>query len=97
MEIIKNTPEEQRNEVLSQFTSKIDDMQDSIKEQAAIATVKEVYKKLGVDTDKLQNDYILMAGMQMLGIASITMISAISIIICSSSPSPAPVRLSPMC
>ena len=84
MEIIKNTPEEQRNEVLSQFTSKIDDMQDSIKEQAAIATVKEVYKKLGVDTDKLQNNYILMAGMQMLGIASITMISAISIMLLSS-------------
>ena len=84
MEIIKNIPEEQRNEVLSQFTSKINDMQDSIKEQAAIATVKEVYKKLGVDTDKLQNDYILMAGMQMLGIASITMISAISIMLLSS-------------
>ena len=84
MEIIKNTPEGQRNEVLSQFTSKINDMQDSIKEQAAIATVKEVYKKLGVDTDKLQNNYILMAGMQMLGIASITMISAISIMLLSS-------------
>ncbi len=84
IEIIKSMPEEQRNQMLKEFTSKIDEMQDSIKEQAAISSVKEIYKKLGVDTDKLQNNYILMAGLQMLGIASITMISAISIMLLSS-------------
>ena len=84
VEIIKTMPEEQRNQMLAEFTSKIDEMQDSIKEQAAISSIKEVYKKLGVDTDKLQNDYILMAGLQMLGVASITMISAITIMLLSS-------------
>lgn len=82
--ITKNMSAEQQNQVLSQYTSKIEDVQDSIKEQAAISIVKELYKKIGVDTDKLQNDYILKAGMQMLGIASITMISAISIMLLSS-------------
>lgn len=84
MELIKNIPEEQRKPMLTEFTSKIDSMQDSIKEQAAVGAVKELYKKLGVDTDKLQNDYILMAGLQMLGVASITMVSAISIMLLSS-------------
>ncbi len=84
MELIKNMPEEKREQVLSQFTNKIDEMQDSIKEQAAVSCVKEIYKKLGVDTDKLQNDYILTAGLQMLGIASITMVSAVSIMLLSS-------------
>ncbi len=84
MALIKNIPEEQREQMLTEFTSKIDNMQDSIKEQAAVSAVKELYKKLGADTDKLQNDYILMAGIQMLGIASITMVSAISIMLLSS-------------
>ncbi len=84
MEIINNMPKEQRNQVLAQFTDKINNMQDSIKEQAAVASVKELYKKIGVDTNKLQNNYILMAGLQMLGIASITMVSAISIMLLSS-------------
>ncbi len=84
MEFIKNMTEEQRNELLKEFTSKMDEMPDSIKEQAAISCVKEIYKKLGVDTDKLQNNYILMAGLQMLGIAAITMVSAVSIMLLSS-------------
>lgn len=84
MELIKNMPEEQKRYILEKFTNRIKEMQDSIKEQAAISSVKELYKKVGVDTDKLQNNYIFMAGMQMLGIASITMVSAISIMLLSS-------------
>ena len=84
MHLLRNMPEEQRQKVLTEFTSKIDNMQDSIKEQAAISIIKELYKKLGVDTNKLQNHYILYAGLQMLGVASITMISAISIMLLSS-------------
>ncbi len=84
MELIKSMPEEERKQVLSQFTNKIDEMQDSIKEQAAVSCIKEMYKKLGVNTDKLQNEYILVAGLQMLGIAFITMISAVTIMLLSS-------------
>ncbi len=83
VELISNMPEEQKNQVLQEFTKKIDEMNDSIKEQAAVSAVKQLYKDLGVDTDKLQNDYILLAGLQMLGVASITMISAVSIMLLS--------------
>lgn len=84
VEIIKNIPEEQRNQMLSEFTNKIDEMQDAIKEQAAITSVKEIYKNLGIDTDKLQNNYILITGIQMLGVALISMISAVTIMLLSS-------------
>lgn len=84
IEIIKNMPEEQKNEALKQFSEKIDSMADSIREQAAISSVKEIYKELGVDTDKLQNDYILFSGIQMLGIALISMVSAVLIMLLSS-------------
>ena len=84
IDILKNTPEEQRNQMMDQFTGKIKDMSDSIRTQAAISSVKEVYKNLGIDTDKIQNDYIWKTGMQMLGIASITMISAVLVMLLSS-------------
>lgn len=83
VELISNMAEEQKNQVLQEFTKKIDEMNDSIKEQGAVSAVKQLYKDLGVDTDKLQNDYILLAGLQMLGVASITMISAVSIMLLS--------------
>ena len=84
LDLLKQMPEAQRDTVLEQFTSYISQMTDSVKEQAAISAVRELYADMGVDTDKLQNDYILMSGLQMLGIALISMISAVSIMLLSS-------------
>lgn len=84
MDILKQMPEAQRDIVLEEFTSYISQMSDSIKEQAAISSVKQVYTNLGVDTEKLQNNYILMSGMQMLGIALISMVSAVLVMLLSS-------------
>ncbi len=84
IDLIKSIPEEQRSIVLEQYTNKINEMSDSIKEQAAISSVKEIYKNLGVDTDKLQNDYIFLSGIQMLGVALVSMVSAVLIMLYSS-------------
>ena len=84
MDLLKQMSEEQQNVVLEQFTNYMSQMSDSLKEQAAISSVKQVYINLGVDTNKLQNDYILMSGLQMLGIALISMICAVTIMLCSS-------------
>ena len=83
LEILKTMPEEQRNVVLSEFTKQIDNMESSIKEQAAVTEVKNLYSKMGIDTDKIQNNYILFQGLQMLGVALISMLSAISIMLLS--------------
>ena len=84
MEIIEQMPEEQRTQDLAEFTKRIEEMNDSIKEQAAISSVKQVYINVGADTEKIQNDYILQTGLQMLGIASITMVCAVTIMLLSS-------------
>ena len=84
MDIIKQMPEAQREEVLKQFTDYISKMVDTVKEQAAISSVKQIYINIGIDTNKIQNDYILFSGLQMLGIALISMISAVSIMLLSS-------------
>lgn len=79
IEIIKQMPKEQLDKMLENINQKINDMQESILEQAAIQEVKNEYKAIGMDTDKIQNQYIIMAGLKMLGISFIIMISAISI------------------
>ena len=79
MEIIKQMPKEQLDKMLETVNQKLDYMQESILEQAAIQEVKNEYKAIGIDTDSIQNQYIIMAGLKMLGISLIIMISAISI------------------
>ena len=84
MTIISQMPEEQRNQMLEEATKQINSMSDSIKEQAAVSSIKKIYQNLGVDTDKIQNDYILLSGFQMLGVALVSMVSAVSIMFLSS-------------
>ena len=84
VDLLKQMPEEQSEQVLSQFTDYINQMSDSIKEQAAVSAVKQLYNNIGIDTTKIQNDYIFVSGLQMLGIALISMISAVLIMLLSS-------------
>ena len=84
IETIKQMPEEQREQVLTEFTKQIEEMNDSIKEQVAISSVKQIYINSGINTDNIQNSYIFKKGIQMLGIALITMICAISVMLLSS-------------
>ena len=79
MGIIKQMPKEQLDKMLETVNQKLDDMQESILEQAAIQEVKNEYKAIGMDTDSLQNQYIIIAGLKMLGISLAIMVSAISI------------------
>ena len=81
MDIIKQMPEEQLSTMLSEINRQLDSMQDSILEQAAIQEVKQEYKAMGVNTDSLQNQYIIISGLKMLGISLIIMASAISIML----------------
>ena len=79
IDIIKQMPKEQIDKMLETVNEKLVNMQNSILEQAAIQQVKKEYKAIGIDTDNLQNKYIIIAGLKMLGISFIIMASAISI------------------
>ena len=91
-EIISAMPEEQKTELLNTIETElpntidtmINNLSDSMLEQAAIQEVKLQYQYLGANTDNIQNNYILISGLQMLGIALITMISAVTIMLLSS-------------
>ena len=83
IEILKTMPEEQLEQMLKTTTEQIDQMQDSIKEQAGVANVKIIYQNAGVDTDQIQMNYIMITGLKMLGLAAVSMACGITIMMLS--------------
>ena len=81
--ILSSIPEEQLNMLLDMVNEKYSQMPDSIIEQSAILSVQKEYQVLGVDLDKKQTNYILLAGVRMLGVAAISMAAAILITLLS--------------
>lgn len=82
--ILKSMPEEQLNQMLDDISNTIDEKMGTMISQVAINATKEEYIKLGINTDNIQNNYIFMAGLQMLIIAAISMVTAVSIMLLSS-------------
>lgn len=74
-------PEEQRQAAVEQIRvqaeEKMKDIPETMTEQAATIYVKTVYENLGVDTEKLQNSYILRTGGKMLALAFLGMTASI--------------------
>lgn len=80
----EETAEQMKQQMLSQVPEQQKAMLQNMSlmeiiKQIAIQEVKNEYKSIGMDTDSIQNQYIIMAGLKMLGISLIIMISAISI------------------
>ena len=84
IDILKKMPEEQIEKLIQKSSEQVDQMQDTIKEQTAIAFVKNIYSNAGVDTNKIQMNYIFTSGLKMLGLALISMFSAVTIMLLSS-------------
>ena len=76
-EILNMIPDEQRADVIDKISEKMDDMPDTMLEQTATSFIKETYSVLGVNTDKLQNRYILTTGGKMLALAFLGMIASV--------------------
>ena len=71
-------------EMITEFKAQIENMQESIKEQTGIAFTKVLYKNAGVNIDSMQMNYIFITGLKMLGLATITMVCGITIMMLSS-------------
>ena len=82
--ILENMPQEQIHTMLAKLDEQLASMQGSILEQAAINSVKEEYQAIGIDMEDYQNSYILLSGLQMLGVAFISMLAAVTIMLLSS-------------
>lgn len=70
-------PKEQREQTVQEIIEKLDDMPDSILEQAGTAYVRQAYDHLGIDTDKISSAYIWSTGAKMLALAALGMFASI--------------------
>jgi ATP-binding cassette, subfamily B, multidrug efflux pump len=83
-EILSMLPKENLNAMVDSINSQFDEISESMLKQASVSFVKNEYKEIGMDTDKLQTNYIILAGVKMLGIALISMIAAVIVGLISS-------------
>ncbi len=81
---ISQLPEAQKNALKEQAINQINEMQDTILKQSVISATKAEYSALGINLDDLQNNYILLTGVQMLGVAFVSMLAAVTIMFLSS-------------
>ncbi|MFQ9979280.1 ABC transporter ATP-binding protein [Clostridium cadaveris] len=70
-------PESEFSNVKDDIDEKFNTFPEMMTSQAAISYVKTEYKSIGIDTDKLQSNYIVLAGIKMLGIALISVTAMI--------------------
>lgn len=69
---------------LQEMNKQIEQMPQSILEQAAINAIKTEYQKIGINTENYQTNYILWAGLQMLVVSLASIASGITIMLLSS-------------
>lgn len=69
--------EEQRLEMREEMSAKLSAMGDSTMQGAVAAFIKSEYEAIGIDTDALQNGYILNAGAKMLGMSLLSAVCAV--------------------
>ena len=84
LDLIKTMSEEERQEITNNITKEIEKKLGVFASQTAVNATKEEYKKVGINTDDIQNKYILKTGISMIGIAVISMTTAIIIMFLSS-------------
>lgn len=84
MDIIKNMPQEQMEKMANEISKNIEEKMGIMLEQAAVQATKAEYVAIGVNTDNIQNKYIIVTGLQMIGIALISMACAVTIMFLSS-------------
>ena len=82
--MFSNMNSEQLNGILAGIDEKVDAMPESMITQSATSYIKNEYSKLGVDVNKLQTSYLMMAGAKMLGVALIGTAAAVIVTLIAS-------------
>ena len=74
---ISQVPQEQIQMMLEQAEEQKEQISDSIVTQMAVTFVQQEYAAMGEDLDQIQMNYLIRSGLQMLGLALISMLAAV--------------------
>ena len=77
-------PDAIKTKIFQAMNKKLEDMPESIVSQSAVLAVKEEYSALGEDLDKIQMNYIIRSGAQMVLMALVIMLAAVTVTFLSS-------------
>lgn len=69
----------QRDQLVQEMEKQMDEMPDTMLDQAATAYVKTAYENVGLDTGGMSSSYILKTGAKMLGLAGLGMVASIMV------------------
>lgn len=83
-QLLEQIPEEQRAQMFEGQLKKLEEMPESMITQSAVTYLEKEYTQMGKDLDKMQTDYLVMAGLRMLGMAFLIMAAAIAVTFLSS-------------
>ena len=77
--LLESMPADQRDSLINELDEKLVDLPESMISQGAVSFVKSEYREVGIDTDKLQTNYILITGLKMLGITILGIVASITV------------------
>ena len=76
-DILKMLQEEQLSQMTDKMKDQMDDMPDTIIEQAGISYIKTAYEDLGMDMNQMQFHYLFATGGKMLALALLGMLASV--------------------
>ena len=74
---MKMLPGEQRTVMVEKMGEQMDDLPDTILDQAAVSYCKSVYQDLGMDMEKIQTGYLVKTGGMMIALAFLGMAASV--------------------
>ena len=72
-------PQEQREALVEEMENQMDELPDSILEQAAVSYVRSAYEDAGMDMDQMQTHYLLTTGGKMAALAFLGMAASVAV------------------
>ena len=78
-DIMAMLPQEQREALVESMGEQLDEVPDSILDQAAVSYVRSAYENVGMDMDKMQTDYLLSTGGKMAALAFLGMAASVMV------------------
>lgn len=77
--IIEKLPQAQIDEMTKDIDNKTSSLDENMLTQSSIYAVKNEYEAIGINIEKLQNNYIFKSGAAMLGIALISLVATVAV------------------
>ena len=77
--MLQSMPKEQKNNLIKEMDNQLINLPDAMISQSAVSFVKNEYNEIGIDTGKLQTQYILTTGAKMIGITILSVVASITV------------------